>query len=753
MPPHRLIVPLLLWLTAHLGGVELRLASLNVLDGVGAPGSPEFAAALEQLARVAPDVVVFQEVAAQVTAPGDARHFGDVRALLERLGFPGGRSHLATAGDAFSGQTYLAGDFGNSTQSLVVASRHPITQVVQIGRGVAGRKEMTRFPLLVRLDLPEPAPDVWVVNVHLKQGSTQADQFRRALEGWRIVQFLRDAGLGGAAVPLFVAGDFNEDPGNRQSTSFSTAGVGGGHAFSDGSRLPTTFQLGSDVPGVLGYAPFPQAVFAAAGVSPLSVLQADGESARTYNAAGNSRLDYLLTGTASLQQGAARLEVYNSALEPVFDGLPKAGSLPLSDLSWRASDHFLLYGDFQLCPAEAVGLVLERLTLAVGDTLPEVVRGTVSLPQASERERSVRVGVFRPGVVEAPAEMIIPAGSRSAEFQIQPEAVGAGPDRQITLVAEAEGHRRGLARLRLQRSAARGDVIFSQYHEPASGSAGRAVEIMNVSRRDIDLRMEPLRILRYTNGATTAQLEAELWMGLLPRGTVVVVGDDATGEHLVREGLLAPPAGGFGAFPNGWTFNGEGGRTIFVKDPFTFNGNDALELRLNHTRCEVFGMIGEDPGVAWESEGVSTADQNLERRPEAIAPSAGFRAPHAFFLRGSGTLDGFGRAPALHDPYALWALERSGAGGAADPLADDDGDGRANLLEFLWGDGEDAEREADGIRLRLPARGNVRVVLESSADLRRFIPRREMPPQILGQWLLPPGEQGSLYWRLRVVKP
>ena len=66
-------------LAGALGGTDLRVVTWNVENGVGTPGSASFAAVRETLERLAPDVIAFQEVDAQNTAPSNAAHFADLR--------------------------------------------------------------------------------------------------------------------------------------------------------------------------------------------------------------------------------------------------------------------------------------------------------------------------------------------------------------------------------------------------------------------------------------------------------------------------------------------------------------------------------------------------------------------------------------------------------------------------------------------------------------------------------------------------
>jgi len=673
--------------------VEVRVVSWNVENGVGAPGSAPFLAVRETLRRLAPDVIALQEVAAQSPAPADQAHFADLRALLVELGFPTTRTHVATAGDGFQAQPHAAGDFGSTSQSLVVASRFPIARTVQIGRGVAGRREQTRFPLYVKIDVPGTANDLALVNVHLKQGDTRADEFRRGVEALRVREFLAVEGLAGGTHHVLVAGDVNEEINEPQSGSFGTAGVAGGFRFGDGSLLPLSYVLGPGLPDPFTYALFPASAFAAAGLAIVPATQTDGVTDRTYNFAGNSRLDYLLTGDFTRAAGAVRAEVYHSGREPVGDGLPKLPDLPAPALSLTASDHLPLVADVALEPRPQLTLTLPTAAQVVGFTAPaEPLRGTVSLSGALEGPLTVAIAPFRPAPVQPIAPVVIPAGQMSADFLVVVAGTPFAPDRRITLVARAAGHRDGIGTLPTRGTGVAGPVLISQYTETPSGSSPKAIEVMNVSSREINFAAEPLRVLSYASGATAGALEVLAELGRLLPGGVVVIGDAATAAHLVAQGLLVTTSAAVGRAETGTVFTDTGepdGRAVYIKRGFNFNGDDALEVRLNARRCDVFGMIGQDPGVAWSGGGVSTTNQNLSRRGAAVAPSAGWVHPGLVFETAGTTLAaalaGFGVAPPLDDPYAAWAASRGLAGAAAAVEADPDGDGVANGLEFAFG--------------------------------------------------------------------
>ena len=759
--------------------VEIRVVTWNVQNGVGVEGSVDFRAVRETLERLDPDVIALQEVDVEEASPSAARHFADLRALLTGLGFATTRTYLATAGDGFQAQAYVAGDFGHGGQSVVVASRFPITRTVQIGRGVAGRREQTRFPLYVRLAVPGVTGGVALVNVHFKQGDARADEFRRGVEGWRVREFLMAESVDGRTGHVLVVGDVNEEINEPQSESFLTAGVAGGYFFGDGSGIPTGYTGGADWPTVLPYAVFPASAFESLGVTVVPARQTDGVSDRTYHWAGDARLDYILAGAFTQAAGAVRAEVYHSGRESVGDGLPKRTALPDPVLSLVASDHLPVVADCQLVPTPALEMSVPGAVVAAGFSPdgPAVV-GTVSLPAVRDRAVTVTLGPWREAPLLSIPPVVIPAGEVSARFVLVVRGSPFGSDRRLTLVATADGYRSGLASVSIRGGGANGRVLISQYTETPSGSSPKAVEIINVSAREIFFAAEPLRLLSFSSGAVAGVQEVLAEAGRLPVGAVVVIGDAATGRALVADGLLRATDAALAGALTGTVFTDTGapdGRAVFIKRGLSFNGDDALEVRINGARSDVFGLIGHDPGTAWTGSGVSTANQNLSRRRTIFSPSAGWVDPsQTFEVAGvslATAMSGMGVAPVLDDPYVVWAAERGLVGAAAAFDADPDDNGVANGLEFVFAQPLEIlalKRHVDGeagppsiglqVRHRL---GNVRWGVAVADDLSRWhtvaeqgavlIPGTEDFGGVAVPWPSSSGPAGQA--RLFVIKP
>lgn len=677
----------------------LRVATLNTRLGVDAPGSAEFNAVREIIERVSPDVLLLQEVS-------DAGNFSDVRALLAQAGFSTDAAHLSVSGDAFAGQAYVSGDFG-AGECIVTASRYPITRTVQIGRGVAGRKELTRFPLFTGIDLPDlpGSEDLQVVNVHLKASTGDPDNFRKALECYRVREFLIQQGLDTAVDNIITGGDFNAIDFNYQpAVSYSTNINPSTYVFADGNKLPSTFQLGSDLTAnggkTLPYRVFPHQGMNPAGLYAPELFQADGVTEPTFNLFP-ARYDYLFFPQRLLTAGAVRGEVYNSRIEPQADGLPKRRTLPAPELSEAASDHYLVFADVNLSP-------LPTLKLTVSPSERDETSATalpvasVSLTPPPAAPVTVKLSTWRDDRVEfAVDSVVLTPAQASATVPVRvPFSPLVEPQRAVTLTASADGYAPAFATLTVRSAETAGLLVISQYVEPSTAAGApnnntsRAVELLNASGAPIDLARAQLQLRRYTNGAATfsvmgrvAEILPEDSPAVLPAGAVLVVGEAAVGDALVAAGLLAAPANTFASAAAHTLYCNSARRPVFLKGSgMDFNGDDALEVVLDGVRCDVFGTIGQDPGSAWTGGpgNPSTADQNLSLRPEIVTGSGGWTLPGKRFTTtaAGNSLTGIGVPPTVTDRYATWAAAAGLTGINRAPNSDPDGDGRLNLTEF-----------------------------------------------------------------------
>ena len=302
--------------------VVVRIATFNVREGVGEPGSESYHAVSNILVRIDADVVALQELQT-ADLPFAERLAAELRYPVVDVG----------------GLGPFAGGFRNGFYSRI-----PIDERAEIG-SPPGAVEMSRFPLYCRIRPKGAAEDLHLVNVHLKGGTAQPDEFRRAIEALRTREFLGARGLSGAD-NLLILGDLNADPDRFQTWGFWAAPDG----------LPASFVLGAVDWPVL-YRAFPTDTFAAEGLMPLPAAQQNATSTWTW--AGFSvmrRYDYLIAGRGLTGRGFAA-ETYNSVQDGMFPGLPKRGDPLAVETSLYASDHLIVFGDFALPAAPPIRFI------------------------------------------------------------------------------------------------------------------------------------------------------------------------------------------------------------------------------------------------------------------------------------------------------------------------------------------------------------------------------------------------------------
>ncbi len=321
----------LLALTGWLHAAEVRVASFNIgahlvvpgggepayFDyGIGPPGQPDHDTVRDVLARIDADIVALEEIhAADVVGPAS-----DLDALAASLGYP----HV------FVCPTATAFD---SSLRVAILSRFPFLETAAIA-SPPGARDMTRLMPVVRVDVPGTANDPLIIAAHLKSGSAASDLFQRTAEMRRLTNHLTNAGVS-ATDNFIITGDFNLSATSRTFTTVPASGLPGSFALGD-TTLP------------LDYFTDPRAYFSAPPVTRILPRQLDG-SAATYPTSSSS-IDLLLT-SPQLGSRPQRTEIYNSALEGIGGGLPKAGVPLAAGTSLAASDHLAIFGDFELDPA------------------------------------------------------------------------------------------------------------------------------------------------------------------------------------------------------------------------------------------------------------------------------------------------------------------------------------------------------------------------------------------------------------------
>ena len=128
--------------------------------------------------------------------------------------------------------------------------------------------------------------------------------------------------------------------------------------------------------------------------------------------------------------------------------------------------------------------------------------------------------------------------------------------------------------------------IISQYVETDSGTSPKGIEIWNNTGASIDLSTTNLVIEKGTNGGTPST-DVTVDTGTLAADQVMVIGTADMQNVATNNGAM------------------------YVNKSFTFNGDDALVVKLDGTITDVFGTPNSDPGSNWSGNGVSTANSNI----------------------------------------------------------------------------------------------------------------------------------------------
>lgn len=129
------------------------------------------------------------------------------------------------------------------------------------------------------------------------------------------------------------------------------------------------------------------------------------------------------------------------------------------------------------------------------------------------------------------------------------------------------------------------DLIISEYIE--GSSFNKAIEIYNGTTNSIDLGATGYNLFLSRNGGgSTATI------GLT--GTIASGGTYIVANSSANAGILA--------------------LADQTSAPLDFNGNDAIVLRKGLVNIDIFGTIGEDPGLAWVVGGNETLNKTLVRK-------------------------------------------------------------------------------------------------------------------------------------------
>ncbi|MEJ6728438.1 MAG: endonuclease/exonuclease/phosphatase family protein [Akkermansiaceae bacterium] len=392
----------LLILSSWLPAAEVRVATMNVFLGIEEPGTTSHDALAAVLGRIDADVVALQEVQGQ-----------------DRSGNPSNLDQLATS-LGYSHVFVPSGTAFDTNSGVILMSKLPFLETASITSPL-GAKDLTRIHAVAKVDVPGTSEDPTIVTLHLKCCFDPDDFFRRAVEMERIKIYLDDEGLDGSD-NVIVLGDFNL-LGSPQTYN----------SLPDG--LPVTYSLGPDISFPVQYYMNPVSYFNAYPLVNPMPLQQDGMEDATFQ--GGSVLDYIIISQALLDLNPV-LEVYNSELEANFLGLPKSGSPLAAGVSEDASDHYAIFGDFNLDAGALLDLTLGTTTLSEAGPGTAL---TVTLP--SPPAQPVTVLLCSAETDEAmPAELTLtfPAGVTTQSTTLLPkeDSIIDG-DQTFTLMAAAAG--------------------------------------------------------------------------------------------------------------------------------------------------------------------------------------------------------------------------------------------------------------------------------------------------------------------------
>lgn len=411
-------ISLLIALATLAHGVEFRAVSYNIgahftVDGfpdysLGAPGTPDHDKVRDVLARINADVVALQEIASADVSGND------VQALATGLGYP--YIYIAPVTQA----SPLNGPIDTSLR-VAFLSRYPFL-TTEVIRSPQGAKEITRLFPVVKVNIPGTNLDPVIISGHLKSGTTTSDRFRRTVEMKRLTGFLAAKGLT-TDDNFIIMGDFNLSSNN---TTFTTLPP----------DLPASYDLGGDIDLPISYSTNPISYFSSPGVTRITPRQLNN-STSTFQS--GSTIDLFLVSPAIAGRPLAT-EVYNSTLDTSnLTGLAKAGQPLPAGTSAAASDHYAIFGDFELDQ--------DYPNLASSLSVPSVLEGTadgtaqltVTLPATRTSAVTVSVVSDDPEAADIlTPEIVIPAGSLSGVTAVRTvRNFIEDPERSVTFTATA----------------------------------------------------------------------------------------------------------------------------------------------------------------------------------------------------------------------------------------------------------------------------------------------------------------------------
>ena len=422
-----LLIFQILWLgIPSVSAIEIRIATYNVLTGIGNTGANGREELEAVIARINPDVLALQEVTGN-----DLK--GPLNQLAERMDY------------RFVFAPVTALDTGSR---VVILSKFPFSE--NSSKSIIsppGANDMTRAAAAVIVDVPGTENDPTIVTAHLKCCFDQDDPFRRAVEMLRIRKYLEDQGLD-KDDNIFVLGDFNL-LGN--DIVFESLPPG----------LPQSYRLGNDIEYDVKYFADPTNYFTSLALVNPGFRQQDGVTTDTYRGS-NTILDYILVSN-SIARRTPATEVYNSALDTSNSGLSKEGSPLPRGTSDKASDHYPVFGDFELDEGLQLDLTIAQSILDESSPASLV---TVTLAEPATSPVQVSLESNDPSEATITQKILtIPANSTQATTSLQPrnDKVNDG-DQTVEIIASAAGFIGSVASVKIRNS----DSSFYSFLDPTT---------------------------------------------------------------------------------------------------------------------------------------------------------------------------------------------------------------------------------------------------------------------------------------------
>ncbi|MEZ5506923.1 MAG: ExeM/NucH family extracellular endonuclease [Gammaproteobacteria bacterium] len=228
-------------------------------------------------------------------------------------------------------------------------------------------------------------------------------------------------------------------------------------------------------------------------------------------------------------------------------------------------------------------------------------------------------------------------------------------------------------------------LVISEYIEGSSNN--KAIEITNRGVEPVDLASYQLQT--FFNGNTSAGLTLSLAGTLAPGATYVVAHASALPEMVARANQTTAA---------GW-----------------FNGDDAVALVNNGEWVDVFGQIGFDPGAAWGSGDLSTANRTLRRLASVTEGDATGDDPFDPALEWQGF---------PQDDYSDLGNADSGDGGT-DPEPVTGCGELATLISAIQGEGDESPLAGQTVSVEAVVVGD----FQGSSRLRGFFLQEEAQDQ------------------------